>query len=170
MTLVFGRLIQDFVTFGTALLNQQAAEQSGNATAISVTQQALNSAAVEFRHGAALDAAYLSYIGILFVSHTLRSSDVRAGLGMFVTTYLYMYFWTYTGETNAKRIREKYLEAILRQDVTFFDKVGAGEVATRIQTDTRKSSVSRSLVHCTQTKQILSSREYRRRSLSRSPS
>lgn len=37
----------------------------------------------------------------------------------------------------AKRIRELYLRAILRQDIAFFDNVGAGEVATRIQTDTR---------------------------------
>lgn len=48
-----------------------------------------------------------------------------------------MYIWTYTGEVNAKRIREHYLEAVLRQDIQFFDNVGAGEVATRIQTDTR---------------------------------
>ena len=48
-----------------------------------------------------------------------------------------MYVWVYTGEINAKRIRERYLQAVLRQDVAFFDNVGAGEVATRIQTDTR---------------------------------
>ena len=53
-------------------------------------------------------------------------------------TYIYMYVWTYTGEINAKRIRDNYLQAVLRQDIQFFDKVGAGEVATRIQTDTRE--------------------------------
>lgn len=51
-----------------------------------------------------------------------------------------MYTWTYTGEVNAKRTRERYLGATLRQDIAYFDKVGAGEVATRIQTDTRTSS------------------------------
>ena len=57
-----------------------------------------------------------------------------------------MYIWVYTGELNAKRIRENYLKAILRQDIAFFDKVGAGEVATRIQTDTRQSiSISQSI-------------------------
>ena len=56
---------------------------------------------------------------------------------MFVCTYLYMLVWVYTGEINAKRIRERYLQAVLRQDIAYFDKVGAGEVATRIQTDTR---------------------------------
>jgi len=50
-----------------------------------------------------------------------------------------MNIWIYTGEVNAKRIRERYLQAVLRQDIAFFDTVGAGEVATRIQTDTRES-------------------------------
>ncbi len=48
-----------------------------------------------------------------------------------------MYTWVYTGEANAKRLRERYLQAVLRQDIAYFDNVGAGEVATRIQTDTR---------------------------------
>jgi len=57
---------------------------------------------------------------------------------MFLSTYVYMCTWIYTGEINTRRIREKYLQAILRQDIAYFDKVGAGEVATRIQTDTRE--------------------------------
>lgn len=56
---------------------------------------------------------------------------------MFCCTYIYMFVWVYTGEINAKRLRERYLQAVLRQDIQYFDKVGAGEVATRIQTDTR---------------------------------
>lgn len=46
--------------------------------------------------------------------------------------------WVYTSEIAAKRLRERYLSAILRQDIAYFDSVGAGEVATRIQTDTRE--------------------------------
>ena len=57
---------------------------------------------------------------------------------MFACTFVYMYTWVYTGEVNAKRLRERYLGAILRQDIAYFDNVGAGEVATRIQTDTRE--------------------------------
>jgi hypothetical protein len=57
---------------------------------------------------------------------------------MFFCTFTYMYIWVYTGEVGAKRLREHYLQAVLRQDIAFFDKVGAGEVATRIQTDTRE--------------------------------
>lgn len=55
---------------------------------------------------------------------------------MFATTYIYMVIWIRTSEVAAKRLRENYLRSILRQDVAFFDNVGAGEVATRIQTDT----------------------------------
>lgn len=50
-----------------------------------------------------------------------------------------MVIWVYTGEVNAKRIREKYLQAILRQEIAYFDTVGPGEVTSRIQTDTRTS-------------------------------
>lgn len=50
-----------------------------------------------------------------------------------------MHTWVYTSEATAKRIREKYLKAILRQDIQFFDQVGPGEVAARIQMDTRES-------------------------------
>jgi ATP-binding cassette subfamily B (MDR/TAP) protein 1 len=58
---------------------------------------------------------------------------------MFVCTFTYMYIWVYTGEVCAKRLRERYLQAVLRQDIAFFDNVGAGAIATRIQTDTRES-------------------------------
>jgi ATP-binding cassette subfamily B (MDR/TAP) protein 1 len=107
MSLLFGNLTQGFVNF-TIILNTPS-------RAWEIPQ-----AAADFRHSAGKSASYLVYIGI----------------GMFVCTYTYMYIWVYTGEVNAKRIREKYLQAILRQDIAFFDNVGAGEVATRIQTDT----------------------------------
>ncbi|KAF8314154.1 uncharacterized protein EI90DRAFT_2880938, partial [Cantharellus anzutake] len=58
------------------------------------------------------------------------------GVGILICSYVYMITWVYTGEVNSRRIREKYLQAILRQDIAYFDNIGAGEVATRIQTDT----------------------------------
>ncbi|KAF8627411.1 hypothetical protein AX17_006226 [Amanita inopinata Kibby_2008] len=112
MTLLFGNLTQDFVNFGM-ILNDARNGVPGAA-------EKIPAAAASFRHAAAKNASYLVYIGI----------------GMFVCTYTYMNIWVYTGEINAKRIREKYLKAVLRQDIAYFDKVGAGEVATRIQTDT----------------------------------
>ena len=41
----------------------------------------------------------------------------------------------YTGETTTRRIREAYLRAVLRQNIGFFDSLGAGEVTTRITSD-----------------------------------
>lgn len=55
---------------------------------------------------------------------------------MFIATFLYMATFIYTGESATRRIREAYLRAVLRQNVAYFDKLGAGEVTTRIQTDT----------------------------------
>lgn len=57
---------------------------------------------------------------------------------MFVSNLVFMSIWTHTSEVGAKRLRESYLAAILRQDVAFFDNVGPGEIATRIETDTRE--------------------------------
>jgi ATP-binding cassette subfamily B (MDR/TAP) protein 1 len=47
-----------------------------------------------------------------------------------------MFTWIYTGETTTRRVRENYLQAILRQNIAFFDRLGPGEVTTRIETDT----------------------------------
>ena len=48
----------------------------------------------------------------------------------------------YTGEVNVKRIREKYLEAILRQYIAYFDTVGGG---VRSRLAFRQTPVSPSL-------------------------
>ncbi|KAB5591755.1 Leptomycin B resistance protein pmd1 [Ceratobasidium theobromae] len=100
MSLLFGRLTQDFVSFTIATT------QGGN----------VDGARRNFEDSAA--------------------KNVLIGIGMFICTFDYMYLWVYTGEVNSKRIRERYLQAVLRQDIAYFDDLGAGEVATRIQTDT----------------------------------
>lgn len=78
-----------------------------------------------------------SLLSVSLCFPSLTQGSLSVGVGMFITTYVYMFTWVYTGEVNAKRVREHYLRAILRQDIAFFDSTGAGEVATRIQTDTR---------------------------------
>ncbi|KAH8078408.1 multidrug resistance protein 1 [Cristinia sonorae] len=114
MSLLFGRLTQDFISFQLGFSDPQA-DINDLTPQLSVAETG-----ARFRREAAKDASYLVYIG----------------LGLFACTFLYMQIWVYTGEVSAKRIREKYLKAILRQDIAYFDTVGAGEVATRIQTDT----------------------------------
>lgn len=44
--------------------------------------------------------------------------------------------YIYTGEHITQKIREQYLKAILRQNIGYFDKLGAGEITTRITADT----------------------------------
>jgi len=57
-------------------------------------------------------------------------------IGEFVTIYIATAGFIYTGEHVTQRIREQYLAAILRQNIAFFDKLGAGEITTRITADT----------------------------------
>ncbi|KAG0156630.1 hypothetical protein PDIDSM_3811 [Penicillium digitatum] len=61
---------------------------------------------------------------------------VYLGIGEFVTVYVSTVGFIYTGEHVTQKIREHYLEAILRQNIAYFDKLGAGEVTTRITADT----------------------------------
>ncbi|KAI5480306.1 ATP-binding cassette, subfamily B (MDR/TAP), member 1 [Pseudohyphozyma bogoriensis] len=115
MTVVFGAITTSFTAYGTALAN---VNQPGGQEAL---QQSIN----DVYHNIDKDVLYLVYIGI----------------GMLVSTFIYMatvslVIRIYTGEAATRRIREKYLQAVLRQNVAYFDKMGPGEVTTRIQTDT----------------------------------
>ena len=60
MTLLFGRLIQSFVTFGTAAQQANPNDPSSEA--------ALKAAGDKFKHDAALNASYLVYIGARFTA------------------------------------------------------------------------------------------------------
>lgn len=56
--------------------------------------------------------------------------------GIFVFSFFETYMHVQMGEKLTGRIRARYLEAIMRQNIGFFDKVGAGEITNRITTDT----------------------------------
>ncbi|KAI0287212.1 P-loop containing nucleoside triphosphate hydrolase protein [Russula brevipes] len=126
---------QEFLDFSIAIQNIASNDPQSSSL--------IEEAARNFRHVAAKDASYLVYMGTwipialvptdAILNHELSSS---AGVGIFVCTYIYMCTWVFTAEVTAKRVRERYLKAVLRQEIAFFDKVGAGEVTTRIQTDT----------------------------------
>lgn len=131
MSLIFGKLTQDFINF--QLVRAQA--DQGNQDGIN----SLPGAAAHFRTATALDASYLVYIGILLLLINLpRSLNPFPGVAMFFANLVYMSIWSHTSEVGARRLRETYLASILRQDIAFFDNVGAGEIATRIETDTRQ--------------------------------
>lgn len=61
---------------------------------------------------------------------------VYLAIGEFVLIYTSTVLFIYTGEHITAKVREEYLKAILRQNIGFFDKLGAGEVTTRITADT----------------------------------
>ncbi|ROT36004.1 multidrug resistance protein [Sodiomyces alkalinus F11] len=67
---------------------------------------------------------------------TLVLYFVYLAIGEFVVTYLATVGFLYTGEHISAKIREHYLESCLRQNIGFFDNLGAGEVTTRITADT----------------------------------
>ncbi|KAI5849348.1 putative Leptomycin B resistance protein pmd1 [Morchella snyderi] len=61
---------------------------------------------------------------------------IYMAIGEFVMVYFETVAFIYSGEHMGQKIREHYLAAILRQNVAFFDKLGAGEITTRITADT----------------------------------
>ncbi|GAA6011936.1 hypothetical protein JCM10207_003434 [Rhodosporidiobolus poonsookiae] len=111
MTILFGNLTTAFTDYGTAMYR---ADGSADSTA------ALSAARNHLFSEVNKDVLVLVYIGI----------------GTFFATWVYMATWIYTGECATRRIREAYLKAALRQNVAFFDKLGPGELTTRIETDT----------------------------------
>ena len=61
---------------------------------------------------------------------------VYLAIGEFILVYVATAGFIYTGSHIAAKVREEYLKAILRQNIGYFDKLGAGEVTTRITADT----------------------------------
>jgi ABC-type multidrug transport system fused ATPase/permease subunit len=62
---------------------------------------------------------------------------VYTGLVVLVSAYFDVSLWMWTGERQSSRIRTKYLRAILRQDVGYFDVgTSTGEVVSRVNDDT----------------------------------
>ncbi|OQD80248.1 hypothetical protein PENANT_c037G08426 [Penicillium antarcticum] len=57
-------------------------------------------------------------------------------IGEFVMVYLATVGFVYAGEHITAKIRQQFLAAILRQNIAFFDELGAGEITTRITADT----------------------------------
>ncbi|KAL5149237.1 ABC transporter B family member 11 [Glycine soja] len=62
---------------------------------------------------------------------------VYLAVGTFFASFLQLTCWMITGDRQAARIRGLYLQTILRQDVSFFDKeTNTGEVVGRMSGDT----------------------------------
>lgn len=78
-------------------------------------------------------STYNDFVGQL--SH-LVLYFVYLAVGEFVTVYVSTLGFIYVGEHCTQKVREQYLKAMLSQNIAFFDKLGAGEITTRITADT----------------------------------
>ncbi|KAK7936691.1 uncharacterized protein PG986_015129 [Apiospora aurea] len=56
-------------------------------------------------------------------------------IAQFVLIYIYIVSWNLFGDRLAHRLRAKYFRSILKQEVSFFDKLPAGEVSSRLSGD-----------------------------------
>ncbi|KAL1607636.1 hypothetical protein SLS60_002570 [Paraconiothyrium brasiliense] len=61
---------------------------------------------------------------------------VYLAIGQFATIYIATVGFNYVGEHIAAKVRENYLAGLLRQNMAYFDILGAGEITTRITADT----------------------------------
>ncbi|KAK9494809.1 P-loop containing nucleoside triphosphate hydrolase protein [Lipomyces doorenjongii] len=61
---------------------------------------------------------------------------VYLGIGVIVFTFVETFIHIDRGEVLSARIRQQYLAATLRQNIGYFDKLGSGEITTRITADT----------------------------------
>lgn len=69
----------------------------------------------------------INYYGLFFL---------YLGIGIIVFSVTETYIHIDRGEVLTARIRQQYLKSVLRQNIGYFDKLGAGEVTSRITNDT----------------------------------
>ncbi|KAK9257506.1 ABC transporter type 1, transmembrane domain-containing protein, partial [Lipomyces tetrasporus] len=74
----------------------------------------------DFQRQANYDAIYFIYFAIV----------------EFITSYSSTFILNDRGEILAARIRKNYLASIMKQNMAYFDKIGSGEITTRISSDT----------------------------------
>ncbi|KAL2158817.1 hypothetical protein VTH06DRAFT_4009 [Thermothelomyces fergusii] len=60
---------------------------------------------------------------------------VYLAIAQFVTIYAHLTCWALYGTRLAQRLRERYLASLLRQEPSYFDRLPAGEVASRLSAD-----------------------------------
>ncbi|KAK9458192.1 P-loop containing nucleoside triphosphate hydrolase protein [Dipodascopsis uninucleata] len=61
---------------------------------------------------------------------------VILGIADFIFSWIGTYLFIDRGVVLSSRIKEQYLSAVLRQNIGYFDKLGSGEVTSRISSDT----------------------------------
>jgi ATP-binding cassette subfamily B (MDR/TAP) protein 1 len=60
---------------------------------------------------------------------------VYLAIAQFITVYAHLFCWSMNGARLAQRLRESYLQNLLRQEPSYFDNLPPGEVASRLNGD-----------------------------------
>lgn len=58
------------------------------------------------------------------------------GIAEFILAYFFTFILIDRGDRVSGRVREEYLKSVLKQNIAYFDKLGTGEITTRISSDT----------------------------------
>jgi ATP-binding cassette subfamily B (MDR/TAP) protein 1 len=58
---------------------------------------------------------------------------ILVGIGIFIGSFMMVFFWTSVGKRLINKINEEYLEVILRQEPAWFDSRNVFELPTKIQ-------------------------------------
>ncbi|KAK0558033.1 hypothetical protein OC846_000025 [Tilletia horrida] len=60
---------------------------------------------------------------------------IAAACANFVFIYIYTCCWSCFGERLVRKLRQRYIRALLKQDMTYFDQLQPGEVGSRLSAD-----------------------------------
>ncbi|TPX56446.1 hypothetical protein PhCBS80983_g04538 [Powellomyces hirtus] len=111
LALVLGDIIGDFVTFEVARMQLRMGL---------ISEQEYNAAVDKF-------SDVVRHNCILFLS---------IGIATMVACYIMQMSWMISGERQAKRVRRKFINAVMSQDVKWFDVHQTGELTTKLTSDT----------------------------------
>ncbi|KAK9468222.1 P-loop containing nucleoside triphosphate hydrolase protein [Lipomyces arxii] len=133
MTIVFGNVTQTFTQAGSQA--DISYYETYNSTDYNSTYYDYNSTYSNY-NSTYESNQYLSDDEYRQRISTLALYFVYIGLGDIFFTYVGTFLLMDRGEALSARVREQYLKATLRQNIGYFDKLGSGEITTRISADT----------------------------------
>ncbi|KAK9449525.1 P-loop containing nucleoside triphosphate hydrolase protein [Limtongia smithiae] len=148
MTLVFGALTQTFTDYFRYNPYDNQIFANGtyhdiyfngtyfNGTAYNGTESSWSSSEYDYNAYQDFMENYLSPEDFQRRVNSLVLFFVYIAVGDVLLSYIQMFVFIDRGEVLSSRIREHYLKATLKQNIGYFDRLGSGEVTTRISADT----------------------------------
>lgn len=113
--IVFGSVIEKFIKFGEVKVLMENATVSQNSSHINSTHAPLS-----------------IHLDINGAVQPLAIYYVILGCGIIILGFMQIHFWSLTAVRQSYRIRKKFFESILRQDIGWFDTNDGGGLSTRL--------------------------------------